>query len=62
MRGMQRKSWVWMLAVVLLSAGMAFGAPAHAQRVEGDRAAASGAYEAEVAVRNQAEAERNAGF
>jgi len=62
MRGMQRKSWVWMLAVVLLTAGMAFGAPAHAQRVEGDRAAASGAYEAEVAVRNQAEAERNAGF
>ena len=62
MRGMQRKSWVWMLAAVLLSAGMVVVGPAHAQRVEGDRAAATGAYEAEVAVRNQADAERNAGF
>jgi len=59
---MQRKSWVWMLAAVLLSAGMVVVGPAHAQRVEGDRAAATGAYEAEVAVRNQADAERNAGF
>ena len=63
MQGMQRKSWAWMLAGHLL-AGMLllFAGLAQAQRVEGDRAAASGAYEAEVAVRNQAEAERNAGF
>jgi uncharacterized protein len=36
--------------------------PAFAQRVEGDRAAASGAYEAEVAVRNQTDGERNGAF
>lgn len=36
--------------------------PAFAQRVEGDRAAASGAYEAEVAVRNQTDGERNSAF
>ena len=35
---------------------------AMAQRVEGDRAAASGAYEAEVAVRNQTDGERNGAF
>lgn len=59
MQGMQRKSWAWMLASVLL---LLFGGLAHAQRIEGDRAGASGPYEAEVAVRNQADAERNAGF
>ena len=63
MQRMQRKSWATraashMLAVLLLlCAGIA-----HAQRVEGDRAGASGPYEAEVAVRNQGDAERNAGF
>jgi uncharacterized protein len=35
---------------------------AHAQRVEGDRAAASGIYEAEVPVNNQTDSERNNGF
>lgn len=35
---------------------------AHAQRVEGDRAAASGIYEAEVPVNNQTDTERNNGF
>ena len=58
MQGMQRKSWAWMLASVLL----VFSGLAHAQRTEGDRAAASGPYEAEVAVRNQADGERNAAF
>ncbi len=58
MQGMQRKSWAWMLAGMLLL----FGGLAHAQRTEGDRAAASGPYEAEVAVRNQTESERNAGL
>ena len=43
---------LWLLACV----------PALAQRVEGDRAAASGAYEAEVAVRNQTDGERNGAF
>ncbi|RZA22144.1 MAG: DUF2066 domain-containing protein [Lysobacteraceae bacterium] len=58
MQGMQRKSWAWMLASMLLL----FGGLAHAQRTEGDRAAASGPYEAEVAVRNQADGERNGAF
>jgi hypothetical protein len=35
---------------------------AFAQRVEGDRAGAQGTYEAEVPVKGQGEAERNAGF
>jgi uncharacterized protein len=43
--------------------GFALLAPvAYAQRVEGDRAAASGIYEAEVAVNNQTDTERNNGF
>ena len=37
-------------------------AAAFAQRVEGDRAGAQGLYDAEVAVTNQGEAQRNAGF
>ena len=37
-------------------------APAMAQRVEGDRAQARGAYQAEVSVRGQGEGERKAGF
>ncbi len=45
------------LALSLLSAG-----PAFAQRVEGDRAAAQGIYEAEVPVNGQGESERNTGF
>ncbi len=40
---------------------LAMGA-AQAQRVEGSRASAQGAYEAEVAVRSQSAAERNNGF
>jgi len=52
-----------MLAGALLTGMLLFSAtPAHAQRTEGDRASASGAYEAEVAVRNQADGERNAAF
>ncbi|GHB99240.1 hypothetical protein GCM10010080_10010 [Thermomonas carbonis] len=43
---------LWLLACV----------PAMAQRTEGDRAAASGAYDAEVAVRNQTDGERNSAF
>src|SRR5690606_16275156 len=58
MRGMRRTTWASMLAaMLLLCAGLA-----HAQRTEGDRASASGPYEAEVAVRNQADGERNAAF
>lgn len=48
----------WVAAAVLLLAG--FGASA--QRVEGDRAKAQGPYAAEVAVTNQAPAQRNAAF
>lgn len=50
---------------MMLGLGLAFAllAPAaHAQRVEGDRAAASGIYEAEVPVNNQTDTERNNGF
>ncbi|HLT45393.1 MAG TPA: DUF2066 domain-containing protein [Luteimonas sp.] len=46
----------WALALLLAAA------PALAQRVEGDRAAADGMYEAEVPVRSQAEDERETGF
>lgn len=49
----------------MLGFGLAFAllSPmAHAQRVEGDRAAASGIYEAEVPVNNQTDTERNNGF
>ncbi len=50
---------------MLLGFGLTFAllAPmAHAQRVEGDRAAASGIYEAEVPVNSQTDTERNNGF
>lgn len=47
----------WMFVLAWLVAGMA-----SAQRVEGDRAAAQGPYEAEVPVRSQAESEREAAF
>lgn len=48
--------WAWALVLLLAAA------PALAQRVEGDRAAAASVYEAEVMVRSQAEDERQAGF
>jgi hypothetical protein len=46
----------WLAALLLASFAAA------AQRVEGDRAAAAGPYEAEVSVNGQGEAERNTGF
>ena len=46
----------WLAALLLTSFAAA------AQRVEGDRAGAQGAFEAEVTVNGQGEAERNAGF
>ena len=46
----------WLAALLLASF------TATAQRVEGDRAAAQGPYEAEVSVNGQGEAERNTGF
>ncbi len=50
----------WMAGLCL---GWALAVPvALAQRVEGDRAAASGVYEAEVPVNSQTETERNNGF
>ena len=63
MQGTQRKFWGWMLASHLLACMLLVASGgAHAQRTEGDRAAASGPYEAEVAVRSQGDSERNAGF
>ena len=45
-----------------LAMGLLAAVPALAQRVEGDRAGASGVFEAEVPVNNQTETERNNGF
>ena len=53
-----RRGWWWALATALLL----WAGHAAAQRTEGDRAAANGPYEAEVAVRNQTEPERRAAF
>jgi hypothetical protein len=50
--------WTWLMGLLL--AGIA--GVASAQRVEGDRAGAQGIYQAEVSVKGQGEAERNAGF
>jgi hypothetical protein len=50
-------AWAAALAQLLAAAG-----PAHAQRVEGDRAEARGVYQAEVPVRSQGEADRARGF
>lgn len=61
--GLRRTSWQWLLATplmmgaLLLASGLAL-----AQRTEGDRASASGAYEAETSVRNQTDGEREAAF
>lgn len=52
----------WLAGVAWASLWLLACMPAFAQRVEGDRAAASGAYEAEVAVRNQTDGERNGAF
>lgn len=51
----------WM-AMLLAAALLALPGRAPAQRVEGDRAAAEGVYQAEVTVRSQSEADRRAGF
>jgi len=50
-------AWTAALALLLAVAG-----PAHAQRVEGDRAEARGVYQAEVPVRSQGEGDRRRGF
>jgi hypothetical protein len=54
-QGRRGGTWALLLAALLLCCGVA-----QAQRTEGDRAAATGVYDAEVAVRNQTEGERNA--
>ena len=64
---LQAKRWpvgaMRLVMTTLLGLGLAVAAPAaHAQRVEGDRAAASGIYEAEVPVNNQTDTERNNGL
>ena len=48
--------WLWAVLLVLLAS------TAQAQRTEGDRAAARGAYEAEVPVKNQSDTERARAF
>ncbi len=56
--GLRRTSWRLLLAMtLLLASGLAV-----AQRTEGDRASATGAYDAETSVRNQTESEREAAF
>lgn len=52
----------WVAGLVWAGLWLLACMPAFAQRVEGDRAAASGAYDAEVAVRNQTDGERNSAF
>lgn len=61
---MRQSRW-WVVRGMLglcLAMGLLSALPALAQRVEGDRAGASGVYDAEVPVNNQTEAERNNGF
>ena len=53
------RGWV---ALVLAGVLLACSGASFAQRTEGDRASARGAYEAEVAVRNQTEGERERAF
>lgn len=52
----------WLAGLVWASLWLLACMPVLAQRVEGERATASGAYEAEVAVRNQTDGERNGAF
>ena len=59
MRRTIRMAWTTGWLALALAGGTGL---AHAQRVEGDRAAAQGVYQAEVPVRSQSESERNAGF
>lgn len=60
---MRQSSGGWMRWMAGLCLAWALAVPvALAQRVEGDRAAASGVYEAEVPVNSQTESERNNGF
>ncbi len=55
--GLSGLAGVWLALVFALAAPVAY-----AQRVEGERASASGIYAAEVTVNGQSEAERNNGF
>lgn len=55
--GLRRTSWLLLAVSLLLASGLAT-----AQRTEGDRASATGAYEAETSVRNQTDGERGAAF
>lgn len=55
--GVRRTSWVLFAMSLLLVSALA-----SAQRTEGDRASASGAYEAEASVRNQTDGERDVAF
>ncbi len=52
----------WWLGLLVAVLGLLCAGNALAQRTEGDRAAAQGTYEAEVAVRNQTDAERSKGL
>ena len=52
----------WLAAVLATGMGLGLPGSASAQRVEGDRAAARGIYQAEVQVRSQADDERERGF
>lgn len=52
----------WWMAAMFAGLWMLCAAPALAQRTEGDRAAARGAYATEVAVRNQTSAERDRAY
>lgn len=62
MRAMPRGTGRWLWTCLLWAGLWLLSGAAFAQRVEGDRASASGPYQAEVAVRNQTDGEREKGF
>lgn len=62
MRAMPRGTGRWLWTCLLWAGLWLLPGAAFAQRVEGDRASASGPYQAEVAVRNQTDGEREKAF
>lgn len=62
MDGKRRTAWRLWIAPLLMGTLLFASGLAQAQRTEGDRASATGAYEAETSVRNQTDGERAAAF
>lgn len=62
MRARSQAMGRWWLGLLLAGLGLVLAGNALAQRTEGDRAVAQGAYSVEVPVRNQSDAERKRGM